>query len=216
MRRVVVPVLLLSVGFAAGVVVAPWLGRNRSPLAAATLVDGAERPALSASEPVAATESGPAGVRKIPSFITTPAPTGTPPNGPHVLALEDLPVAARDFITRLSAGKPLKHLSIEVRTKNGVRFNRAFFELDGLERELHFDLQGALNESQTQVATNEMPARVQDALSQALPGSGLLQAKKLEGSAFPLPVYEIDLASGGTRRRAQVTEAGDIIGIKVK
>jgi hypothetical protein len=201
-----------SLGFLAGVLVAPRLHRAPATEPAPVVVDEQRVPVLAeAHARVLEAHPPKAAAAKIPTFKSA-----APVAGPDFVSVQTLPAPVRDVVMRLVADHPVKGLAAEVREHKGQPFYKVQYELDGTKREFFFDQRGTLMQSETQLAMNEIPARVQEAIAQALPGSGLLKAKKLEGSWFPVPLYEVDVRGDGNRREVQVTETGEIARIKVK
>jgi hypothetical protein len=212
-RTFAVAAVCSAVAFAAGVLVAPRLHHPPAvAVAAPAAAPFAVPPAGTADRVLAAQRPTPAAPR-VPRFETTEV---TAPEAATFVGVNDVPAPIRDLILRLTAERAVKRLSIEPRDKDGRPHFKLSYEQDGAKHELFLDPAGTVKASETQMAMNEIPSRVTEAIAQALPGAGVLKAKKLEGAWYPVPLYEVDVRGGGDRREVQVNDSGEIVRIKVK
>lgn len=206
-RGVVLAVVCSSMGFLVGTVTHP-----RKP--------AAPNPAGPPAVDLAREAPPPAGAgNKVPAFAAPPvpvAPARAQTDRPTNVAVEGLPGPVREIVARLSADHPIKGLRIEAREDAGEPSYRLTFNLEGGRRELSYDSRGTLLLSETQLGSNEVPPRVQQAISEALPGAGLVKAKRLEGTRVPVPIYEVEVRAEGARRQLQVKETGEVVAVKEK
>ena len=226
---VLVATVFLGVGLAAGLVLSPTAERGTTssawqeqhpPVAPAR----AERhPGQAGSAPAdeagrsetARLAAAAAALTRVPRLQAAPAPTEPARRAPERLAREELPPAVQKVLAQLTSGKKTHTTRLEARERDGQRYIKAEFQLDGVEHEYDLDEQGKVLASEVDVEPSALPGPVASGIQAALPGALLLEAERDEVADAP-PFYEVEIKHGGQQMEVHVGEDGKILRRKVR
>lgn len=215
-QYVVVAVVFLGAGSAAGLTVAPRL-RAPGPCtsqASDTDLARADSPGVQVGRKVAK-ESAQLGfaaavLSQVPKLRPEqPSPHVHGPSDHRRLDRKDLPPAVEAVLQQATLGRRVHGLELERRERNGQPVFLADLDIDGVEHEFTIDEQGKVLESERDLALSELPAAVTTGIQTALPGAILMEAeyRTRDGRA----VYEVELRLDRHRHELLVGEDGGIV-----
>lgn len=223
-RMAIVAGVCLMLGFGAGVLVtlrtretvpaelagrgSTLIGEHGRPAGAPGARDESERREVAGTELVRHAAKAP------PKLVALP--TAAVDERPRRLTLDQVPGPVRDVVSNFVAGRHVGKLNFETRLRKGEVHYRLDAHLDGIDHNMVFDERGTLRDSDIDVAASDLSPRAQQAIQRVQPGASVLKAKKKEGTDWPVPVYEVEIAVGGAHRELRVTDAGDVLRDRVK
>jgi hypothetical protein len=220
-RSVAIAAVFFALGVGAGLAIAPRVRAPATPEPAASAESdpipeqAARRPERRDEAAVRLAVAAARLAQAVPKIRPAPPRAELPPDNQQ-LSLDEAPQPVRDVVAKLSMATPLRKPRLERRMYEGNPYYKAEFQVDGMKHEKFFDPKGTMVESQLDMPPSQMPALVQQAITQAAPGAQLIEAKRMEGLRYPAPLYEVDVTLGGRRRELQVNDAGQVVRDRTK
>jgi uncharacterized membrane protein YkoI len=121
------------------------------------------------------------------------------------IALDQLPVAAREALIQLAGGATITE--VEQENKHGMALYEAEWKVNGHEAEAVVTADGHLVEMEEEIDASALPPNVAAVVAQQFPG-----ATNIEYEKVMVTVYEIEAKINGVEKEIQVLATGKIIG----
>ena len=155
-----------------------------------------------------------AALSRVPQLQTRPE-AAPAPHRPHRLALEELPPAVQQVVKQLTLGRKVTKPEFETRERNGQRYFKAEFLVEGVETEYALDEQGKVLASEVDMDPAELPSPVASGIQAALPGAMLLEAERNQVGDDKI-FYEVEIRHQGQQMEVHVGEDGRILDQRVR
>jgi len=124
-----------------------------------------------------------------------------------VVALDKLPKAARDALTRLAGDARIEEVTAE--DEDGVKVYEGSWEIDGAEHEAEVTETGDVVETEEEVGWDAVPKAVRQAATKAYP-----KGTKIDVEKKTIVLYELEAEIGGREKEILVDPTGERVEIE--